>query len=351
MTTMKAASYERYGAPAVVRLVDVPRPVPKPNELLIRVSATTVNSGDARMRRADFGSPILTIFGRLFLGIFRPRTRVLGTAFAGVVESIGDEVDRFKVGDRVFGSAGMGMGAHSEYIALKQDATVIATPEQLNDEHASAIPFGGFTALYFLRDLTQIEPGQRVLVVGASGCVGISGVQYAKSVGAHVTGVCSGKNAELVRSLGADEVIDYTNADFTKQAQRYDVIFDTVGGVSFGACKGVLNDGGKYLATEMSTAIICQLLTTRTFGWFLGKKRVFGGVAMDKPEYLRVLKGLTESGAMAAVVDRVYGFDEIQAAHARVDTGRKAGSVVVRICHKNSITPTVFFGANSIIET
>jgi len=327
MTTMRAASYERYGAPAVVTLVDRPMPVPKPNELLIRVSATTVNSGDARMRRADFGSPILTIFGRLFLGIFRPRTHVLGTAFAGTVEATGGEVDRFKVGDRVFGSAGMGMGAHSEYITLKQDATVIETPEQLSDEDASAIPFGGFTALYFLRDQAQIQPGQRVLIVGASGCVGISGVQYAKSVGAHVTGVCSGKNAELVRSLGADEVIDYTSADFTKRAQRYDVIFDTVGAVSFGACKGVLNDGGKYLATEMSTAIICQMLTTRV----IGKKRVSGGVAMDKPEYLRVLKGLVESGEMAAVVDRVYGFDEIQAAHGRVDTGRKAGSVVVQI--------------------
>jgi len=332
MPTMKAASYEHYGTPDVVTLVDVPRPVPKPNELLIRVSATSVNSGDARMRRADFGSPVLTLFGRLFLGIFRPRTHVLGTAFAGVVEAIGDNVDRFKVGDRVFGSAGMGMGAHSEYIALAQDATVIKTPEQLSDEHASAIPFGGFTALYFLRDqakLQSMQPGQRVLIVGASGCVGISCVQYAKSVGAHVTGVCSGKNAQLVRSLGADEVIDYTSVDFTKQAQRYDVIFDTVGAVSFGACKGVLNDGGKYLATEMSTAIICQLLTTRLLGRFLGKKRVFGGVAMDKPEYLRVLKGLAESGEMAAVVDRVYGFDEIQAAHARVDTGRKAGSVVV----------------------
>ena len=327
MTTMKAASSKRYGAPDVVTLVDRPRPVPKPNELLIRVNATTVNSGDARMRRADFGSPILTIFGRLFLGIFRPRTRVLGTAFAGVVEGIGNEVDRFKVGDRVFGSAGMGMGAHSEYITLKQDATVIETPEQLSDEHASAIPFGGFTALYFLRDQAQIEPGQRVLIVGASGSVGISGVQYAKSVGAHVTGVCSGKNAQLVRELGADEVIDYTSVDFTKRAQRYDVIFDTVGAVSFGACKGVLNNGGKYLATEMSTAIICQLLTTR----LIGKKRVFGGVAMDKPEYLRVLKGLAESGEMTAVVDRLYGFDEIQAAHARVDTGRKAGSVVVTI--------------------
>ncbi len=327
MTTMRAASYERYGAPDVISIVDVPKPTPKPNELLIRVNATTVNSGDARMRRADFGSPILTIFGRLFLGIFRPRTQVLGTAFAGVVEGIGDEVDRFKVGDRVFGSAGMGMGAHSEYIALKQEATVIDTPEQLSDEDASAIPFGGFTALYFLRDQAKIQPGQRVLIVGASGCVGISSVQYAKSVGAHVTGVCSGKNTELVRSLGADEVIDYTSVDFTKQSQRYDVIFDTVGAVSFGACKGVLNDGGKYLAAEMNTAIICQLLTTR----LLGKKRVFGGVAMDKPEYLAVLKEMAESGEMAAVVDRVYGFDQIQDAHARVDTGRKAGSVVVNM--------------------
>lgn len=327
MTTMKAASYERYGAPEVVTLIDVPRPVPKPNDLLIRITATTVNSGDARLRRADFGSPLFTLLGRLFVGIFKPRKHVLGTSLAGVVEAIGDEVVQFKVGDRVFASAGMGMGAHAEFITLAQNATVIVTPDELSDEHASAIPFGGFTAIYFLRDQAKVQPGQRVLIVGASGCVGVSSVQYAKSLGAHVTGVCSGKNAELVRSLGAHEVIDYTSVDFTEQGEMYDVIFDTVGAVSFGACKAVLNDGGKYLTANMSMAAVVQSVTTMIFG----KKRVFGGIAMDKPEYLKVLKGLVESGEMAAAVDRVYGFDEIQAAHARVDTGRKAGSVVVTL--------------------
>ncbi len=326
---MKAATYTRYGPPEVVTITQVEKPTPKPNEVLIKIHATTLNSGDARMRRADFGSPLFKVLGRLFIGIRKPRKHTLGTTLAGEIEFVGDEVTKFKVGDKVFASAGMDFGAHAQYIALSQDATVLALPENLSYEQAASIPFGGFTAIHFLRTLSTIEPNHRVLINGAAGGVGSSAVQLAKHDGAHVTAVCSSKNFDFVRALGADEIIDYAAEDFTKRSETYDIIFDTVGKLKFSKCKRALNPKGKFLACDMNGAIILQMLWTK----LASNKKLLSGVALDKPEHLQTLKDLAESGALKPTIDRTYPLDQIQQAHSYVDAGHKSGSVVITVSH------------------
>lgn len=322
---MNAATYNRYGPPEVVAITQVSTPTPKPNEVLVKIHATTVNSGDARMRRADFGSPFFTFIGRLVFGIRKPRKQILGTTLAGEIESIGTDVTEFKVGDRVFASAGMRFGAHAECIAISQDATILPLPANLSYEQAASIPFGGFTALHFLRTLVTIEPNQRVLINGAAGGVGSSAVELAKHDGAHVTAVCSSNHFELVKSLGADKIIDYNNEDFTKNPQKYDHIFDTVGKLSFFKSKRALNPNGRFLAADMNGVILLQMIWTK----LVGNKKLISGVALDKPEHLQALKDLVESGALIPTIDRTYPFDQIQQAHTYVDTGHKSGSVAI----------------------
>lgn len=327
---MKSAVYRKYGAPSVVRLEDVEQPTPKRGEVLVRVHASSVSTGDARMRRADFGPALIAIPARLFIGVLGPRTKVLGTGFAGVVDAVGDGVGKYKVGDRVFGSVGMKMGGHSEYVLFKEDASVVPIPGGVGFEDAVATTFGGITAIFFLRNQGKLDQltskGQpRVMVVGASGALGSIAVQYAKHLGAHVTGVCSTKNVELVESLGADSVIDYTKADFLAGDERFDLIFDTVGKCPFGRAKRVLTDDGRVLEAETNTAAIWWVLWSKVFG----RKKMIGGVAFDTPDLVETLGGLVESGVIRPVIDQVLLFAEIQKAHERVDGGGKVGAVVL----------------------
>lgn len=321
---MKAAVCTAYGPPDVVRVLELPDPVPKPNEVLVRVCATTVSSGDARVRGAYF-PPGFTVPARLIFGLRRPRQKILGTEFAGVVEVVGTSVTRFKPGDRVFSFSGSNMGCHCELKTVPETGLIASIPAGFTFEEAASISFGGTTALYFLRDLGKVEPGQRVLVIGASGAVGTAAVQLAKYFGAHVTGVCSGMNTELVRSLGADDVIDYTQEDFALRNERWDLILDTVGAASLARCRRVLLPTGHLL---LAVAGLREMLRA-PFQSRSNGVRVTAGAAPDRLEDIAELQRLCEMSAFRPVIDRIYPLVRIAEAHARVDTRRKVGSVVV----------------------
>jgi len=322
---MRAVICERYGPPEVLEVRVVPRPRPASDEVLIRIRATSVTQADARMR--GFRVPPSTwVPARLVLGIFKPRRQVLGSELAGVVEQIGADVQRFAVGDRVYASTaiGHGGGTHAEYICMPEHHLVEHMPTHLDFEQAAVIPFGGRAALHFLR-AAGVGPGQRVLIHGASGSLGTYAVQLARHVGARVTGVCSGANAELVRSLGAEDVIDYTQEDFTERVGQFDVVFDTVGLASPRGCLRALAPGGAYVNAVSSLGVALQ-----TWWWSLGTgKRTLGGVTGEDPEYLVELKELAEAGAIQPVISRRFQLEEIGEAHRVVDSGHKVGNVVV----------------------
>lgn len=323
---MKAAICTAYGSPDVVRILEVPDPVPKPNEVLIRVCATTVSSADARIRGSDFPSGF-TLPARLVFGMRQPRKKILGTELAGVVEFAGTNVTRFISGDRVFFFSDSNMGCHCELKTVPEAGLVARIPAGFTFEEAASISFGGTTALYFLRDLGKLERGQRVLIIGASGTVGSAAVQLAKYLGAHVTGVCSGANADLIRSLGADNVIDYTQEDFTRQNEQWDIILDTVGGASLARCRRVLSPRGRLL---LAVAGLQDMLQAP----FQSKSNgvtIEAGTAPARLKDITELQTLCESGAFRPVIDRIYPLARIAQAHARVDTGRKVGSVVVTV--------------------
>lgn len=320
---MKAAVYTRYGGPEVVEIQDMPKPKPNLGEILISIRATTVASGDWRMRSAQipqgFGLIAPFIFGR------RPRRQILGTELAGVIEEIGDGVERWREGDEVFGFPGGKMGAHAQYICMPADGKIARKPANLSFEEAAALCFGGSTALSFIEKGRGIRRDELVIVVGASGCVGSAMVQLAQHFGAEVTGVCSGGNAELVRSLGADHVIDYTTEDFTKGDQTYDVIVDTIGTASIRRSLGLLRKGGRLLLVY---ARFGDMLRAPWVSLTRGK-RVVAGPASEDPAHLPQLAELAETGAFKPVIDRTYPFEQIVEAHRHVDTGHKKGSVVV----------------------
>lgn len=317
---MKAAVYTEYGPPEVLKLTEVEKPSPKDNEVLIKVYATSVTSGDARLRRAD---PFAV---RLFNGLTKPkRMTVLGNEVAGEIEAVGAEVSKFNVGDQVFGQAGS-LGANAEYICLKEKE-IAKKPQNLSFEEATAIPFGGNTALHFLRK-GGIQTGQQVLIYGASGGVGTAAIQLAKHFGAEVTGLCSTKNIALVQSLGADKVIDYTKEDFTKDGEKYDIIFDTVGKSPFSGSVKSLKPNGRYLrVVHLSPSVLLRGLWIST----TSKKKVIGGVAEEKKENLIFLKELAEQEKFTPAIDRSYPLDQIAEAHRYVDQGHKKGNVVVRV--------------------
>ncbi|MDQ0892965.1 NAD(P)-dependent alcohol dehydrogenase [Agromyces ramosus] len=322
---MRTAVHERYGAPDVVRITDADDPVVGEHEVLVRVEATVVGASDSAGRS---GTPR---FARLFFGLTKPKHPVLGSDFAGLVERVGARVGRFAPGDRVFGTVAPSTGAHAELLKIAEDGPIVHVPEQLDQAGAAAIVDGFLTALPFLRDVAKVRPGQVVLVNGASGTVGSAAVQLAKHFGATVVGVCSGANEPLVHSLGADRLIDYTRDDFTDARGTYDVIFDAVGKRSFGACRAALTDRGIYLTTVPSGAILLQAPFTR---WLSRGRRAaitFTGLrsAQAKAADLALLVELVERGALVPVIDMVVPFDDIVEAHRRVDTGHKAGSVVV----------------------
>ena len=315
---MRAAVYRRYGPPEVVTVEQVAKPEPKPNEVLIRVHATTICAADWRCRSAR---PFVV---RLMNGLWRPkRMRVLGIEMAGVVEAVGSAVSRFAPGDQVFGSPGMGAGAHAEYICIAEDGMIARRPANMTLEEAACVMFGGSSALYFLR-AANIKPGQKVLIYGASGSVGVFAVQIAKHMGAEVTAVCSTGNLELVRGLGADHVIDYTREDFSARGGPYDVVFETVGKADVGKCFKVLKTGGVFLTitpAEWFTGLFRSLTGRRV--------RTIGGMARVTPEMTAHLKDLIEAGELRTVIDRAYPLEEIAEAHRLAEGGHKRGHVVV----------------------
>ncbi|MDI1464719.1 NAD(P)-dependent alcohol dehydrogenase [Catellatospora sp. KI3] len=319
---MRAVVFTRFGPPEVLGLREVPRPSPSDGEVLIRIRATTVTSAETGMRQ---GRPM---WGRVILGFTGPRRamRTLGLEFAGEIEAVGAGVTRFVPGDRVFGFTGFKLGANAEYRCLPQAASLGAMPAGLSFEEAAAVVDGASTALYFLRDRAGVRSGQRVLVVGASGSIGMYAVQLAKHFGAHVTGVCSGANADLVRSLGADDVVDYTREEVTGRGGRYDVVFDTVGKLGYPAARRVLHRSGCYLPTTGLVNYWYAVMAAVT-----GAPRVRCGMSADKTRALPFLRDLIEAGGLRIVIDRTYRLDEIVEAHRYVDTGRKRGNVVVTV--------------------
>lgn len=317
---MKAAVYASYGAPEVLQIKTLEKPVPKDNEILIKIHATPVTSADARLRRAD---PFAV---RFFFGLFRPSKSVLGGVLSGAVEAVGKNVRKFRVGDQVFGSAYPHFGAHAEYICLPETGTLAVKPDNISHEEAAALPFGGLTAVHFLQKV-NIQAGQKVLVYGASGAIGTAAVQIAKYFGAEVTGVCSTANVEMVKSLGADHVIDYTKTDFAQNGGQYDVVFETVNKAPFSTCLAALRENGTLiLGSAMLTAMLRGAWVSMT-----GSKKVISGVAVETLTALDLLKKMAEEGKLKAVIDTKYDFAQIASAHAHVDTGRKKGNVVIVI--------------------
>jgi NADPH:quinone reductase-like Zn-dependent oxidoreductase len=319
---MKAAVYGRYGSPDVVTVNDIPKPVPRDDEVLVRIHAATVGVVDSLARR---GAPV---YARVHFGLWRPRFAVLGCDFAGQIEAAGPAVTRFAVGDQVFGTTAPRFGAHAQYACLSEEAAVAPKPASLTYAEAAALVDG--TAVCFVRDKAGLQRGQSILINGASGAVGSTAVQLARHFGATVTGVCSGASTELARKLGADTVIDYTAADFTQTGQTYDVIFDVAGQSSFSRCRAVLNRGGVYLTTAPSPAILLQMPWTSRFG---ARRAVVAFTGLRAPSEKRkdllYVKELTEASALAPVIDASYPLRRITDAHRHVDAGHKKGNVVV----------------------
>jgi NADPH:quinone reductase-like Zn-dependent oxidoreductase len=324
---MKAVLHTRYGPPDELRIAEVEKPAPKDNEILIRIRAASVTTSDCNIRNLTFVPRYLHFPMKMEFGFKEPKNRILGFDLAGEVEEIGTEVINFKVGDQVFGTTEPHYGAHAEYVCLPEDAVLAPKPNNMTYEEAATVPVIGNTALHFVRDLGGVQPGQQILINGASGGIGTFAVQIAKNLGAEVTGVCSGKNLELVKSLGADHVIDYTQEDYTQSGQTYDVIFDAVGKSSFSRCKGALKENGLYLHTLPKFSVFMMILWTSIRG---GKKVMMEGApAMHKN--LLDLKEMIEAGKLRTVIDKTYPLEEIVEAFKYVEGGHKRGNVAIKV--------------------
>src|SRR5438445_6805508 len=324
---MRAVVYDRYGPPDVLRLEEVERPTPKEDEVLVKVRAVAVTRADCATREANRRSGVaVSLISRLISGIRRPKQRILGTEFAGDVEATGAAVKGFGVGDQVFGTSGFRFGAYAEFICMRESARIAHKPRDMSFEKAAAVCDGGLNALWCLRGAALAE-GQRILIYGASGAIGTAAVQLAKYFEADVTAVCSTKNLELVRSLGADKVIDYTQEDFTKNGQTYDVIFDAAGKQSFARCKGSLKENGVFVPTDGLRNLFLALWTSR-----LGDKKVVFSIP---PRYAKqdvlFLKELIEARKYRAVIDRCYPLEEVIEATRYVETEQKIGNVVLTV--------------------
>jgi NADPH:quinone reductase-like Zn-dependent oxidoreductase len=321
---MKAIVYTKYGPPEVLQLKEVEKPSPKDNEVLIRTYATTVGPPECVFRSGD------NLGARLFVTGFRkPKDPIPGSEVAGEIESVGKDVKLFKKGDQVFGTTAPSSGAHAEYVCMPEEGALAIKPANMTYGEAAGVCDGALTALPFLRDKANIQSGQKVLINGASGSVGTFAVQLAKYYGTEVTGVCSTTNLELVKSLGADKVIDYTKEDFTKSGQTYDIIFDAVGKSSFSRCKRSLKKKGRYLSTVLTTGFMLKTLWTK----IRSKKAMFAATgvrsASEKTKDLIFLKELIEAGKLTSIIDRRYPLEQIAEAHIYVEKGHKKGNIVL----------------------
>ena len=324
---MRAVVYDQYGPPDVLRLEDVESPVPGEDEVLIRVYATTVNRLDVHTREANVKSgPAVSLLSRMMSGVRGPRRRILGSEFAGEVEATGAAVTEFAVGDRVFGASGLRFGAHAELMCMRETTRIVPMPAGLSFEQAAPAFDGALNALTCLKQ-ADLRKGRRILIYGASGAIGTAGVQLARHFGADVTAVCSTKNLELVRSLGADRVIDYTREDFTKNGQTYHVIFDAVGKHSFKRCRDSLEPGGIYLPTDGFANLVLAMWTPR----FGSKKVLFQLPPRQSKQDVQFLKGLIESGEYRPVIDRTYPLEDVVEATRYVETEQKTGNVVLTV--------------------
>ena len=322
--TLSAWSINHYGTPEVLNPVTRPIPTPGPTEILIRIRASAVTRADGMMRA---GQPR---FARLFLGLRRPRQNLSGTGLSGEVIAVGDRVSRFAVGDVVFGEAGLKFGANASHICLDESGVLMKKPAALSHEDAAVMCDGPLTSLNFLREVAELRAGQKVLILGASGSLGSAAVQIAAAMGAEVTGTCSARNADMVAALGAGRVIDYGQEDFTRQAERYDVIYDTIGVSSFAEAKGSLTRSGRYVCPVLGLGLLGAMLRTAIAGT---RKARFSATGMLKPDVLRpmlaTLVEMVEDGKLEPVIDRVYPLGDLIEAHRHMETGHKRGNVVV----------------------
>ncbi|WP_297109742.1 NAD(P)-dependent alcohol dehydrogenase [uncultured Devosia sp.] len=325
---MKAVIANAYGGPEVLVIQEIERPVAKDNEILVKIYASAVTQADVMMRT---GKPL---FGRIFLGLRKPKAAVPGTAFAGKVEAVGRNVTRFAVGDDVFGETTIGFHAHAQFVAVPEDGIIQTIPMAMSYEEAAPVTDGALTVHNFLTRLVTIQPGQKVLINGAAGGLGTSAVQLAKHLGAEVTAVASGRNAGFLRDLGADHVIDYTTEDFTRRRSAYDVIFDTVGKVPFGKARRALTSDGVYLSPVLGLGLLFRMLWTGKFG---RRKAMFSATGLlphaELSNRLTEVKTLIEDGALKTIIDRRYDLDQIAEAHEYVQSGHKRGNVVLEIDH------------------
>jgi len=303
---MKAVICTNYGPPEVLQIQEVPKPLPNDNQILVKIIATAINSGDVRVRSFDVKG-FMKVIMRLVLGISKPRKPILGTVFSGVVESIGDTVSKFKIGDKVFGMTGYKFGTYAEYIAVNQNSNVLEMPKNSTYEEAAAIIFGGQTAIHFLNKVKIAKKlNQKILIIGATGSVGIAAIQIAKHHNANATAVCSSNGHKLVSELGVKNIVLYDKEDFTKQTEKFEIIFDAVGKSNKNQCKNLLSENGVFVS-------------------------VSSGYASETIQQLQLLKDLFEKGAFKATIDKIFPMDKIVDAHRYVDTGRKKGNVVIKI--------------------
>ena len=323
---MKAITYSSYGPPDVLGLKEVEKPIPRNDEVLIRVRAAEATKSDCEMRSFNFSVKWFWLPLRVALGVRRPKRQVLGGYFCGEIESLGQDVTQFTKGDQVFGTAGLRLGAYGDYVALPAGYTIVAKPTNMSFEEAAAVPLGGLNALHFMRR-AKIQSGEKVLINGAGGSIGAHGVQIAKSMGAQVTAVDSTIKEDLLRRIGADHFIDYTEEDFAASGQTYDVIFDMVAGSSYSACMKALKSNGRYLSGNPRLSVMLRSVFTTRFT----KRTASFAFARETKEELLALKQMIEREEIRSIVDRIYSMEQAADAHRRVETEQRLGAVVIAI--------------------
>ncbi len=318
---MKAAVYTKYGPPEVLEIKDITKPVPNEKEVLVKIHTVAATIADSRVRAANFPAG-LGFMAKLVFGITAPRKQVLGSSFSGVVESVGSEVTKYKQGDEVFGMTGTKFSAYAEYLTISEGSSVAHKPSEISHEDASALSFGGTTALYFLRDVAKIKSGQTILINGASGAVGTNAVQLAKYFGAKVTAICSTKNIDLVKSLGADKVIDYTKENYLDTEDNYDFVMDAVGNMKTDEATSKLNPQGKFLLVVGDLKGMLKAAFS---------KNILQGTSPEKKEDLEFLADLMKDGKLKAIIDSTFTLDQIVEAHHKIDSGHKVGNIVIKV--------------------